>query len=94
MIQILSLIIIWVLIFMLLIISSYLLYRKNPNRKLMYLPPALLLSISILTFVFSFVVGKFEGMGLGALSIGTSLPSLLAFIVPVMLDYFVNKKEI
>lgn len=33
-------------------------------------------------------------MRLGTLSIGTSLSSLLAFIVPVMLDYFANKKEI
>ena len=47
---------------------------------------------SIVLFLISFIVGGWEGMGLGAVSISLFVASLIALIVIVLLDCTLHKR--
>lgn len=47
---------------------------------------------SIVLFLISFIVGGWEGIGLGAISISLFVASFIALIVIVLLDYTMHKR--
>ncbi|WP_430742805.1 YesK family protein [Bacillus atrophaeus] len=58
--------------------------RKSP---LQYGIPSVLMMLSIILFIVSFVVGRWEGLGLGAISISVLISSIITLIVVSILGF-------
>ncbi|WP_010276106.1 YesK family protein [Paenibacillus senegalensis] len=89
-----DIILISIAVLILLLVLSYTIYKKFPHKKpIMYIPSIFGFIASLLLFVISLIIGKFEGMGLGVISIGAALASLLALMVAAVLDYFSKESK-
>ncbi|ARW37629.1 hypothetical protein BUN12_3633 [Bacillus amyloliquefaciens] len=58
--------------------------RKSP---LQYGIPSVLMMLSIILFIVSFFVGRWEGLGLGAVSISVLISSIITLIVVSILGF-------
>ncbi|MCM2989345.1 hypothetical protein M3580_08880 [Bacillus safensis] len=61
---------------------------KKRNSSLQYGFPAVLMIVSIILLIISFFVGRWEGLGLGTISISLFISSVIALIMTSILSYF------
>ncbi|WP_168746994.1 YesK family protein [Bacillus mojavensis] len=67
-------------IFCVIIVGISLLFKKKKSP-LQYGIPSVLMVLSIILFIVSFIVGRWEGIGLGAISVSLFVSSVIALIV-------------
>lgn len=79
-----SLVILTVVLFIAITLLSFI--SKRIEKKVVF--PISAVFISIIVFVVSFFVGKWEGMGLGAVSASLFIASIISLIVVVLLYNF------
>lgn len=80
-------------VLLVLLLFNFLFYKKNPaNESLTYLPPIIVFTMSIMLFILSFKIGKFEGMGLGAISIGMGIGSIFSFAASALFNFFSKRR--
>ncbi|KSU72984.1 YesK family protein [Bacillus altitudinis] len=82
----------WLLtVFLTIFILSVSLIFKRKNAPLQYGIPSILIFISMILLLISFFVGKWEGLGLGAISISLLIASVITLIINAILSYFRSK---
>ncbi|MDX7994433.1 MULTISPECIES: YesK family protein [Bacillus] len=67
-------------IFSVIIVGISLVFKKKKSS-LQYGIPSVLMALSIILFIVSFIVGRWEGIGLGAISVSLLVSSVIALIV-------------
>lgn len=75
-------------IFVIVIVLISLIFKQIGKKMLL---PLAFVFISIILFFISFVVGGWEGMGLGAVSVSLFVASLIALIAIALLDKVSSK---
>lgn len=82
----------WLLTFILtLIILSVSLIFKRKNAPLQYGIPAIFMLISIIFLLISFFVGRWEGLGMGSISVSLLIASAITLIITSTLSHFNDK---
>lgn len=83
------------LVFIIVLFSIILIYisllGSKKKSQLQFVIPLIFTLISILLIIISFIVGRWNGMGLGAISISMFLASIIALFVNVLLSLRKNK---
>ncbi|MGE6629198.1 YesK family protein [Bacillus sp. NPDC077027] len=74
------------------IIGISLIFQKK-NSPLHYGFLAILMMVSIILLIISFFVGKWEGLGLGAISVSLLISSVIAIIITSVSEFFNDKQK-
>ncbi|MCM3190706.1 hypothetical protein M3596_18415 [Bacillus subtilis] len=70
-----------------LLLWAFLYYFKKKKSPLQYGIPPVLMVLSIILFIVSFIVGKWEGIGIGAIGVSLFVSSVIALIVISILGF-------
>jgi len=84
----------WLLtIILTVIIFGISLIFKKRNSSLQYGFPAVLMMVSIILLIISFFVGRWEGLGLGAISVSLLISSVIALIITSISGFFKGEQK-
>ncbi|MDR0123950.1 MULTISPECIES: YesK-like family protein [Bacillus] len=66
---------------------------KKRNSSFQYGFPAALMMVSIILLIISFFVGRWEGLGLGAISVSLLISSVIALIITSISGFFKSEQK-